>query len=238
MLVSVHLVDGGIRSTFQALRRTPAPGDCPGLRNASALIAAPLGGVVPSPQPGRLGLVAFWDDERALDGFLGTHPLAESLTGGWCIRLEPVRAVPVAGGPWPGLPDDLPVGSVVPSDEPTAVLTIGRLRLNRTVDFLRTSAQAEKQVASSPGLLWATGLANLTQHVVATFSLWETGEQMRAYATTTTGHRGALRREGERSFHHVASFIRLRPLAAMGGLDGRNPLRDTVTAILNGQHRY
>jgi hypothetical protein len=232
MLGSVHLVDGGVRAAFGALRRSPSPTEVEGLREARTLIAAPLGGSPPKPQFGRIGLVAFWEDEGALEGFLASHPLAETLAGGWSVRLAPLRAVSVASGHFTGIPDDLPSGQV-DSEGPVAVLTLGHLRFRRVVEFLRTSARAEKQVAESPGSLWATGLANPAQRIVATLSLWENTEQMRAYATRSTGHAAALRSEAKRSFHHMGSFVRFRPYAVTGSLDGRNPLPEALTAHLN-----
>ncbi|MGH9230805.1 MAG: spheroidene monooxygenase [Acidimicrobiales bacterium] len=233
MLGSVHLLDGGVRTTVRCLRRAPTPSDTPGLRHARAVVAAPLGGSIAAPQPSRFGLIAFWDDAGALDQFLDTHPLAEVLAGGWSVRLEPLRAVPVASGHFPGVPDDLPTGPIIGHDGPTAVLTIGRLRVRRVVSFRRTSSRAERQVAEAPGVLWATGLANVPQRVVSTFSLWRTGTAMRAYATSTSGHSEAIRTERSRSFHHAGSFIRFRPHAAGGVLPGRNPLPEGVTALVN-----
>lgn len=232
MIGSVHLVDGGVRTGLGAMRRAPARDEVPGLREARTLIAAPLGGGPPRPQFGRLGLVALWDDEAALDGFLGGHPLAETLAGGWSARLEPLRGVSVASGHFTGVPDDLPAGKVE-SEGPVAVLTLGHLRVRRAIEFLRTSARAEKQVADAPGSLWATGLANLAQRVVATFSIWESTDQMRAYATGSTGHAAALRSEAKQSFHHMGSFVRFRPYAVTGSLAGRNPLPESLTEHLN-----
>ncbi len=233
MLASVHLLDGGVRTTLRCLRRTPTPTGTPGLRDARTVIAAPLGGPIPSPQLGRVGLVAFWDAAAALDEFLATHPLAEALSDGWSVRLEPLRAVPVASGHFPGVPDDLPTAATVDHDGPTAVLTIARLRAHRAVTFLRTSSRAEKQVADAPDVLWATGLANVPRRVVSTFSLWRTGAAMRAYATSTSGHAAAISSERGRSFHHAGSFIRFRPHTASGSLPGRNPLPEEVTACVN-----
>ncbi len=233
MLGSVHLVDGGVRSTIRSLRRTPSPADTPGLRHARTVIAAPLGGGPPVPQLGRVGLVAFWDDEVGLDRFLETHPLADAFAAGWSVRLDPVRAVSVASRHFPGIPDDLPTRHGDDDDGPTAVLTIGQLRVARAVPFFRASHRAEAQVADAPGSVWATGLANVTQRVVSSFSLWETAEQMRAYATSTSGHSDAIRQEHRRSFHHAGSFVRFRPFTARGTLRGRNPLPDDVTALIN-----
>jgi hypothetical protein len=234
MLASVHIVDGGLRTSVRCLRRTPTSGETPGLLDARGVVAAPLEqGPIAVPQPGRFGLVAFWEDGAALDEFVGAHPLAEVLAGGWSVRLEPVRAVPVTDGHFPGVPDDLPTAPEVAHDGPTAVLTIGQLRAVRTIRFLRTSRRAERQVADAPGVLWATGLANPARRVVSTFSLWRTGTAMRAYATSTTGHTAAMRSERRRSFHHAGSFVRFRPYGASGVLAGRNPLSDQVTAAVN-----
>jgi heme-degrading monooxygenase HmoA len=232
MLGSVHLVDGGVRSGMRRLLRPPTITDTQGLRHAQAVIAAPLGKVPPAPQPSRFGLVAFWDDEAALDRFLDT-PAAQGLDGGWSVRLDPLRAVPVATGHFPGIPDDLPASAGADSPGAVAVLTIGRLRLRRAPVFLRTSSRAERQVAGSPGILWASGLVNPAQRVVATISLWDSARHVRAYATSTTGHTAALAAESRRSFHHAGSFVRFHPRDARGHLPGRNPLAEDVTEVLN-----
>jgi hypothetical protein len=233
MLTSVHLVDGSVRSTIGALRHAPAPADVPGLRDARPLIAAPLGSLPPRPQL-RHALVAFWDDEPSLDAFLATHEYARHVRDGWSVRLDPLRAVHVAAGPWPGVTPDVPGGIVLERDAPTAVLTIGHLRVNRAVPFFRASAVAEKEVLAAPGLVWATGLANVGQRVVATFSLWDSSRTARGYAKKTPGHVDAMRQQAASSFQHFGSFIRYRPRAAQGELAGRNPLAETITETLNG----
>lgn len=233
MLGSVHLVDGGVRSSARWLRRTPVADDTPGLRHAQTVIAAPLGGGPPAPQPGRFGLVAFWDDEASLDRFLETDPMAEVLAGGWGVRLDPLRAVPVASSHFPGVPDDLPTTATDAGHGPVAVLTIGRLRLRRAPTFFRTSARAERQVTDASGVLWATGLANVTQRVVSTFSLWRSAAEMRDYAISAGRHADAIRSENRRSFHHAGSFVRFRPRVASGSLAGRNPLPAEVAHLVD-----
>lgn len=232
MIATVHLADGGVPSTLRSLGRAPQPGVVPGLREARALVAAPLGGRPPRPQLGRLGLVAFWDDDAAADAFLaGDHPLVERLSGGWSARLEPLRAVPEVGGHFPGVPTDLPSGrDDGQSDGPVAVLTIGHLRRGRTLPFLRASSRAERAVVGAPGLLWATGFANVAQSVVATLSLWASSGEPHAYATSADGHTRAMREDRQRTFHHAGSFVRFRPYAVSGSLGGRNPLADGVLA--------
>ena len=223
MIASVHLADVGLRSALGVLRRAPRSASTPGLRHANVALTAPLSGsVLPSPAFGRVGLVAFWDDDDALDRFLSDHPMAATLAGGWHVRLDPLRA----SGSWPGLPSDVPTKHDVELDGPAAVLTLGRLRLTQTVRFFRASAKAEGAVVEAEGLIWATGLAR--PPFVSTFSLWQTTEALSTYAYghREPAHTGAIAAHRLEPFHHESAFIRFRPYDSKGTLGGRNPLAE------------
>lgn len=221
MIASVHVADVGVRSALGVVRKAPAAGSIPGLRHADVALAAPLGGsLAPKPQAGRVGLIAFWDEDAAVERFLTDHPLAARLAGGWHTRLEPLRAF----GTWPGLPSDVPRSRAVTSEGPAVVLTLGRLRLPQLVRFLKTSNRAENGALGATGMLWATGLAR--PPFVATCSLWESGQAAAAYAYDTDGapHPAAITEDRHKPFHHMEAFIRFRPYATTGSLQGKNPL--------------
>jgi len=223
MIVTVQLADVGARSTPGILRRKPR--DVDGLLYGEPVAAAPLSGhLLPKPRPGRVGLIAAWEEDAAFDAFLAGHPLAHRLAGGWQVRLQPLHAY----GSWsrlPGLPnEEIAVGE----DEPVAVLTIGRLRLRRVRPFLRASAAAEGEAVANPAMLASTGLAR-PPRLVSTFSIWRNVRAMREYAR---GHRdgahpAATRAHRQSSFHHESAFIRFRPYASLGEWDGRDPLAAT-----------
>jgi hypothetical protein len=224
VIASVHVADVGARAAFGALRRTPRVGRVAGLRWARVASPAPLGGSLrPSPQFGRVALVAFWDDDDALDAFLATDALAPRLAGGWRVRLEPIRR----WGTWPGLPDTVPTDRAIEHEGPLAVLTLGRLRLTQAPRFFRTSARAEGRVVEAPGMLWATGMAR-PPSFVATCSLWESTRALSTYAygRAEPEHLDAIAAHDAKSFHHESAFIRFRPYASEGRLDGKNPLAE------------
>jgi hypothetical protein len=229
MIASVHIADVGARAGLGSLRSTPKPAKTTGLRSAKVALAAPLrSSVWPAPNVGRVALVAFWDDDRALDRFLANDPLAGTLADGWHVRLVPLRAF----GTWPGLPTDLPKSRAVEEDGPAAVLTLGRLRLSQAVRFLRTSAKAEASVLQAAGLTWATGLGR--PPFVATCSLWETAQAASSYAygSAMPAHSNAIAADRTKPFHHESAFIRFRPYASEGGLGGSNPLAaDWMSAV-------
>jgi heme-degrading monooxygenase HmoA len=229
VIVSVHVASLGRRAALNALRRPPQPGDVPGLRYAETAITAPLGSgsLAPRPRFDRIGLIAAWDDDGALDAFSGRHPLGALLgDAGWMIRLAPLRV----SGAWPEMPG-LPSSALpVDDEEPVAVLTLGRLRLHRALPFLRSAAPAESEVATEPGLLASAGLAR-PPHLVSTFSVWRTAAAMRDYSYRKQGaHQAAVRADRARPFHRQSAFIRFRPYASRGSWDGHDPLADLLPA--------
>ncbi len=221
MIASLHLADVGRRSAVRALRSRPDPESVPGLRHADVALAGLLSGsFLPRPDLGRVGLVAFWDGDDDLDRFLDDHPLAATLDGGWRVRLTPLRAF----GAWPGLPDDVPLHPLTEHDGPTAVLTLGRLRITQALRFLRASAKAEARVVEAQGLTWASGLAR--PPFVSTASLWHTTGALSdyAYGLNDSPHQDVIDSHLEKPFHHQSAFIRFAPYRSEGSLDGRNPL--------------
>jgi len=221
MIASVHIADVGARPALRLLRKAPSPASSPGLRQANVALAAPFSpSPLPSPDWGRVALIALWDDDVSLDRFLVEHRAAAALAGGWHVRLEPLRA----WGSWPGLPDDLPSERTVDHDGPAVVVTLGRLRLTQAVRFLRTSAKAAGAVLEASGLTWATGLAR--PPFFATCSLWQSTRALSTYAygRRGAGHPAAIAADQAKPFHHQSAFVRFRPYRSSGRLEGRNPL--------------
>ena len=227
MIASVHVADVGIPRALRFLGRVPKPGSIPGLRHADVGLTAPLSrSVLPAPDLRRVALVAFWDDDGDVDRFLADSPTAAALAHGWRVRLAPLRL----WGSWPGVPDDLPRARHVEHEGPAAVLTLGRLRLPQAPRFFRTSAKAEARAVEAPGMIWATGMAR--PPFVATCSLWSSTEALAdyAYGREQPAHSAAIAADRARAFHHRSAFVRFRPYASEGGLDGRNPLAETWLA--------
>jgi len=228
MRASVHVADVGLRSALALTRKPPAAGSIPGLRNAEVGIAAPLSAsLLPKPQFGRAAFVGFWEDDDAIDRFVAEHSLAAQFASGWQTRLEPLRAF----GSWPGLPPEVPSARRVEHEGPVAVVTLGRLRASQALRFFRASGKAEGAVVKAPGLLWATGIARVPK-IVATCSLWEssTAAATYAYGHREPAHSNAISAGEEKAFHHQQAFIRFRPYAARGHLDGRNALPEGAFA--------
>ena len=221
MIASVHVSDLSLTAALSAARRTRLHQAVSGLRDANIAFAAPLSpSVLPRPSLRRIIMVSIWDDDAALDRFLGTDQLAGSFQHGWRVRLKPLRAA----GSWPGLDPTIPTSRAAPYEGPVVALTLGRLRARRAVDFFRTSASAEAQILASPGLIWATGMG--LPPFVGTCSLWRDSASLMSYAyrTTDSPHEAAIAKDRRDPFHHTSAFVRFQPYASVGELHGKNPL--------------
>ena len=228
MIATVHIADVGVAQAVRTVLRPPSPKRTPGLRHADVGLAAPLsGGGRPSPNLGRVVLIGFWDDDAAVDRFEADDPVAARLAGGWHVRAMPVRRF----GTWPGLPDEVPTKRATEYTGPSLVLTLGRLRLRRTRDFLRASAAAEVAVCAAPGVAWATAVAR--PPFVSTCSLWESTEALSAYAygDREGGHPRAMAADRARPFHKRSAFVRFEPLSAGGSLGGQNAMTRPWPAV-------
>ena len=227
MILSVHIARLGAAAAPGVLRARPDPDRVPGLRWAETTITAPLSaGLLPAPSLGRLGLLAAWDDDTALERFQASDPLAARFAAGWQARFEPLHVY----GRWPALPGLPTEARPLDPGEPVAVLTLGRLRIARTPSFLRASAGAEAAALTDPALLASTAMTR-PPGLVATFSIWREAEAMRAYAAGPGGgHAAATAAHGKKPFHHDSAFIRLRPYASAGLWEGRDPLAASPAA--------
>src|SRR6185437_3741904 len=104
-------------------------------------------------------------------------------------------------------------------------------KFTRAVSFFRASAKAEARAVVAPGLIWGTALAR--PPFVSTCSLWESSEAARAYAYgPADAHHDAIAAGRAKPFHHQEAFVRFRPYAATGHLDGRNPLTEQAVAAI------
>ncbi|HEV3095219.1 MAG TPA: hypothetical protein VGY30_12005 [Solirubrobacteraceae bacterium] len=227
MILSAHIADVGPRTAAGLLRDRPER-RVDGLRYAEIALAAPLGAhLLPRLNLGRVGLIACWEQEAQLDRFLANDPLAKRLSGGWHVRLQPLRMV----GGWREL-EDLPnSGDPAGDDEPVAIITLARFRHSQLPRFLRASAGAEGQAVGDPALVASTGLGR-PPRFAATFSLWRSVAEMRAYVTGRQGpeHAAAMRQHAAKPFHHESAFLRFRPYGAEGTWDGREPLSEAQRA--------
>lgn len=234
MLFSAHVLDSGRLAALR--RRTPRSDEVAGLRAARNGTGAPFTrGVLPRPQLSREVLVACWEDEASLDGFLTQHPTGRAFGGGWQVRMELVRAA----GVWPGLEDDMAEIAGTKAQGmtgPSVAITIGTAYLRTVIPFIRVNSGLEDQFLDTPSGLWGTALTNLPQRLVATLTIWESADaalaymQAGAHGAAVAAHYDPAKDPTGHTFVTGGGFFGFRPLSTSGSVAGKNPLRADLLA--------
>ncbi len=231
MLATIHLTDGSATDFWKST--APEPGETPGLISAQKLTAAPFTGkTVGIPDLGRNGFLGFWESDEAISAHLA-RPESAPLRAGWHVRCVPVRAL----GRWPGLPNDIERSAEVTWNGPTVGLSIGPVRATKAVGFNRLNTQVERQLLTSPGVLWASGMF-CPPNMLCSLSFWETATHLEAFARKGA-HAEAMQRSldpdfdptlpnGTKYFGTDLAFARFRPYLTAGSLDGDNPIPENL----------
>jgi hypothetical protein len=172
----------------------------------------------------RWALFAVWDDAAALDAFLTRSEIAarwrDVAREAYTVRLEPLRWHGVWGGrdPLAGAP------RAAAGTGPVAILTRAAVRPARLLPFTRAIASPARDLLARPGVLASVGVGEWPVARQATFSLWRSLGDARAYAYDGAAHREVVRRTREERWYGEELFARFRPHGSEGTWDGRDPL--------------
>jgi hypothetical protein len=196
----------------------------------------------------RWALFAVWEDEAALEAFLGGSEVParwrELQAETFHVRLEPLRSHGAWGGSdplakAPGTGPVAPAGgraephgeAVTPAgdgraahDGPVAILTRARIRATRLRAFYGAILPPATELLGAPGRLASVGVGEWPVARQATFSLWRSLADAQAYAYRFPAHAEVVRRTRAEGWYAEELFARFAPHGQQGTWDGRDPL--------------
>ncbi len=105
-----------------------------------------------------------------------------------------------------------------------AVLTRATIRVNKVRSFWRNVGAASGAVKSAPGFITSFGIGEAPWIKQATFSIWQSKEQMKAYAYHIKEHRQVIQNTRKENWYKEEMFVRFRILWTSGTLSGKNEL--------------
>jgi spheroidene monooxygenase len=186
----------------------------PGLRFAKVLGSGHEGGFGLRPSGSRQGLFLSFDDESAAQRFVDDSPVMRAYrerSSECCVAV--LRAT-ACRGRWSG--HTLAVGPAKGgSPGPVAALTRASIRPSRALDFWRHAPPSEQALACAPGCRIAVGLGEAPLLRQATFSIWDSVQDMDNYAHGPA-HGEAIRAAYSRGYFSESMFARFVPLRLQG----------------------
>ena len=177
------------------------------------------------PNFGVYGLLTVWDSERDAQDFFQHSELFDAFQQNsvehWTVFLLPT----LVHGLWDG---KTPFTPVQPIDEnkPVAVLTRATVKTRHLLRFRSYVMPVSRSLEGREGLLFSVGIGELPIIEQATFSIWRSHHDMKAYAYSSPQHAQVVRRTRELGWYKEELFSRFEPYATSGSWGGKNPLAD------------
>jgi len=219
-IFTIGLARPPLSLALSSVARLPDPQSIPGLVHAECLTPMKLGSPILSPgraQFRTLSMFAAWESEDAIDEFLETQPLGNSIKNGWHLRMSFLRRWgSVSQLSW--LPET--VGEMDPQ-APVAAYTLARMRFLEVPRFVHWGRPVETLVRDDPATTFAMATVRLPNSI-ATFSIWKTQQAMvdmvrgRSTVPQPERHATAMAERARCDFHHEFTTLRFRPLAEYG----------------------
>ena len=109
--------------------------------------------------------------------------------------------------------------------EPIAVLTRATIRLNKLKYFWQNVAPVAAVMPTAKGFITSFGIGEIPWIKQATFSVWESKEDMKAFAYGMKIHAEVIKKTRQQKWYSEEMFTRFRIIASAGSIKGENPLK-------------
>ncbi|TAJ61986.1 MAG: DUF3291 domain-containing protein [Chitinophagaceae bacterium] len=139
----------------------------------------------------------------------------------WELLLEPIEG----HGTWDGqacfgeLPKQTDYAGMI------GILTRATIRVNKLGSFWKNVDGVASQMAGADGFITSLGIGEVPWLKQATFSIWESREQMKQFAYQMKQHAEVIRKTRKENWYSEDMFVRFRILSSQGTLNGTDPLQ-------------
>lgn len=137
----------------------------------------------------------------------------------WELQLEPIEG----HGTWDGKTvfGDLPKQSSY--EGAIGILTRATIRPSQLGRFWSHVDAIAQQMAGADGFITSVGIGEVPWIKQATFSIWESKEQMRQFAYKMKEHAEVVKKTHQEKWYSEDMFVRFKPLKSTGSLNGKLP---------------
>ncbi len=138
----------------------------------------------------------------------------------WTILLQPMEG----HGKWDG---KNPFGDLARQTDYNgivATLTRATIRLSKLRAFWQNVAGAANEMVGAKGFVTSVGIGEIPYIKQATFSVWQSKEDMKAFAYQMHQHTAIIQKTRKERWYSEDMFVRFKPVKTFGTINGNDPL--------------
>lgn len=136
------------------------------------------------------------------------------------VMLQPLEG----HGLWDGKKVFGELGAKSSHTGPIATLTRATIRISKLSYFWQHVAPVASQMATAKGFITSVGIGEVPWLKQATFSIWESKEDMKAFAYGMKAHADVIKKTRQQDWYSEDMFVRFAILGSSGTIRGINPL--------------
>lgn len=173
------------------------------------------------------GLLAAWDNRDGFNAFYKDSFVSrwwnKFRCEKWTILCEPLQS----HGKWEGKE---PFGdmNIQGYDGPVVVLTRATVHFNRLKNFWNNVDEVSELMRTYPGYIMSLGIGERPVYRQATFSIWNSLDDVKAFAYGSKEHSEVIRKTRDEGWYSEELFARFKPIACTGTLNDADPLKGQI----------
>lgn len=179
------------------------------------------------PNLGVYGLLCVWETEEYAKAFIDKHPdflaLENTSVEQWTVFMRTV----MAHGSWDGV-NPFEGQAALAEDAPVCVITRATIKPSKLLQFWQFVPRVSRSVGEQKGRLFSVGIGELPLIQQATFSLWNSSGEMKAYAYQSKHHKEVVRRTRSLKWYKEELFARFTPYAEEGSWKGQQLIHQLI----------
>jgi len=174
------------------------------------------------------GLLAVWNDREDFDRFYTNSFVAWwwKLLGRetWTILCQPLQS----HGKWDGRE---PFGrpDITSYTGPVAVLTRATIRFSKLKNFWSNVDDVAGLMVNAKGFITSFGIGEAPVYRQATFSIWESLDDVKAFAYQSREHAEVIKKTRAEKWYSEELFARFLPIESFGTIKGKDPLNGALS---------
>lgn len=110
-------------------------------------------------------------------------------------------------------------------DGTIGILTRATIKLSKLNSFWKNVDGVANKMATADGFITSFGIGEIPWLKQATFSIWESKEQMKNFAYSMKEHKEVIQKTRKEAWYKEDLFVRFKILGSYGSINGINPLK-------------